>query len=77
MGGEEHHGDCSTSEGHCIAHMATTHVSEVSDEMLSGMVPTRELKDRYRYLHPGRHMHTSACWREPSTPTHHSCISNM
>ena len=40
--------------------MTTTHCSEVRAEMLSGMVPLRELDDRYRTLHPGEHMHIPA-----------------
>ena len=46
------------NKGHCIAPMATTHVSEVRAEMPSGMVPLRELESRTSSLHPGEHMHT-------------------
>ncbi len=50
--------------------MATTHVSEVRADMPSGMVPFRELPDRARYLHPGRHIHTPGYRQVPSHPTH-------
>jgi hypothetical protein len=58
------------NSGHCIAHMATTHVSDERAEMPSGMVPLRELPDRARYLHPGRHIHTPGYSRVPSHPTY-------
>jgi hypothetical protein len=38
----------------CIAHMDTTHRSEVRAEMPSGMVPLRELEDRNMSLHRTR-----------------------
>ncbi len=58
------------NNGHCIAHMVTTHASEVRAEMLSGMVPLRELEPRSRSLHPGEHMHIPGYRRVPSHPTH-------
>jgi hypothetical protein len=53
---------------HCIAHMATTHCSEVRAEMPSGMGPLRELEESHRYLHPGGHIPGYS--RVPSHPTH-------
>ena len=38
--------------------MASTHTSEVREEIPSGMVPLRELMDRSRYPHPGGHTHS-------------------
>jgi hypothetical protein len=55
------------NDGHWVAHVATTHCSEVRAEMPSGMVPLRELEYRYRPLHPGGHMHTPGYRWPPST----------
>jgi hypothetical protein len=67
------------NKGHCIAHMVTTHVSEVRADMPSGMVPLRELEYRYSCLHPrGTHAHTPGYRRVPSHPnTQHSCLRDM
>ncbi len=43
--------------GRFIAHMATTHFSDVRVKTLSGMVPVRELEPRSRYLHPRGQIH--------------------
>ncbi len=56
--------------GHCIAHMTTTHPSEMRAEMPSGMVPLRELENRSRSLHPGEDMHIPGYRWVPSNPTH-------
>jgi hypothetical protein len=55
------------NNGQSIAHMATTHCSEVRAEMPSGMGPLRELESRLRPLHPGGHMHIPGYSQPPYT----------
>jgi hypothetical protein len=65
------------NKGHCIAHMATTHCSEVRADMPSGMVPLRELESRLRPLHPGGpHAHTRVQAGTLTPHTQYSCLGD-